>query len=355
MELKTKVVDLFCGIGGLSYGLSKEKLNVVAGIDSDETCRFGYEHNNKSKFIRKDIFDVAPNEIEEWFGVDSNAVKILVGCAPCQPFSKLNLRPGGASGQEQPLDKFADLVRSTTPQIVSMENVSSLCDTRKYPVFENFVATLENTGYKVHHEIINAAEYGVPQNRKRLILLASLLGDIRLISKTHIAKKVTVRDSIGDLKEIAAGEISQFDPMHRARRLSGLNLKRIKSTPRNGGNSENWSEDLMLKCHLKESGRTYKRSVYGRMYWDRPAPTITTQCVGLGNGRFGHPEQDRAISLREAARLQTFPDDYEFVEPNQRVYTGTVAKFIGNAVPIKLGSVIGKSIRAHMEANYASR
>ena len=236
-----------------------------------------------------------------------------------------------------------------------MENVSNLCNTRKYPAFRNFVETLRNIGYQVHYEVINAAEYGVPQNRKRLILLASILGDIQLIEKTHISKKVTVRDAIANLNPIAAGGISPLDPMHRARRLSPINLKRIKSTPHDGGNSESWDEDLMLRCHLKRSGRTYKRSVYGRMYWNKPAPTVTTQCVGLGNGRFGHPEQDRAISLREAARLQTFPDDYAFVEPGQPIYTGTVAKFIGNAVPVRLGSVIGRSIKAHMEAYYANR
>ena len=355
MELKTKVVDLFCGIGGLSYGLSKEKLNVVAGVDHDKTCQFGYEYNNNSKFIHERISDVTSDDINEWFGVDPNIVKILVGCAPCQPFSKLNLKPKNTQDQVQPLDKFAELVQKTMPQIVSMENVSSLSNMKKYPIFKNFVETLKNIGYKVHYKVINAAEYGVPQNRKRLILLASLLGDINLIEKTHVSKKVTVRDAIGNLNSIAAGEISLHDPMHRARRLSSINLKRIKSTPHNGGNSASWNEYLMLKCHMKESGHTYKRSVYGRMHWDKPAPTITTQCVGLGNGRFGHPEQDRAISLREAARLQTFPDDYKFVRPNQPIYTGTIAKFIGNAVPVKLGSVIGKSIKAHMEVYHANK
>ena len=354
MKFKTKVIDLFCGIGGLSYGLSQEKLNVVTGIDNDEACRFGYERNNQGRFICKDIFDVMPRDIEEWFGFDSNTVKILVGCAPCQPFSKLNLSSKNMKDQMQPLDKFADLVRKAMPQIVSMENVSSLCDTEKYPVFKNFLGTLKKAGYRVHYEIINAAEYGVPQNRKRVILLASLMGDIRLIEKTHMRKQVTVRDSIGDLAEIVAGETCSRDSLHRARRLSDLNLKRIRSTPRDGGNSEAWSKDLMLKCHIKESGRTYKRSVYGRMYWDKPAPTITTQCVGLGNGRFGHPQQDRAISLREAARLQTFPDGYELVDPNQPVYTKTVAKFIGNAVPIRLASVIGASIKKHLEDNHVN-
>ena len=295
-----------------------------------------------------------PSDIEEWFGLDSHIVKILVGCAPCQPFSKLNLRSKNMKTQMQPLDKFAYLVKKTMPQIVSMENVSSLCDTKKYPVFKNFVAILEKTGYRVHYEVINAAEYGVPQNRKRVILLASRMGDIRLIEKTHIGKPVTVRDSIGGLNEIAAGEICSRDSLHRARRLSNLNLRRIRATPRDGGNSDAWNKDLMLKCHVKESGRTYKRSVYGRMYWDKPAPTITTQCVGLGNGRFGHPEQDRAISLREAARLQTFPDGYELADPSQPIYTQTVAKFIGNAVPIKLASVIGKSIKKHLEDNHAN-
>ncbi len=171
---------------------------------------------------------------------------------------------------------------------------------------------------------------------------------VRLLACVHKNKKVTVRDVIGDLKPIKHGETSADDPLHKSRKLSSLNLKRIKATPHDGGNSDSWSDDLVLKCHKKKTGKTYSHSVYGRMRWDKPAPTMTTQCIGLGNGRFGHPEQDRAISLREAALFQTFPEDYRFVDPNSQFVVGHVAKFIGNAVPVRLGSIIGKSIKNHI-------
>lgn len=345
---KLQVVDLFCGIGGLSYGLIKEGLDIVAGIDNDETCRFGYEYNNKTKFIHRDIIQVSAKEINELFGNKEQTIRVLVGCAPCQPFSKLNLRRISRK-QLAPLEKFARLIKDTLPDIVSMENVSGLADIKKYPIFKTFIDTLKENGYHYKYEIVDTSEYGIPQNRKRLVLLASRFGEIELVKRTHKNKKVTVRDVIRGLEPIRDGEISVTDPLHRSRKLSSLNLKRIKSTPHDGGSSKNWSERLVLNCHKKDSGKTYRSTVYGRMRWDEPAPTMTTQCVGLGNGRFGHPEQDRAISLREAAIFQTFPKDYKFVTPNEPVVVGRVAKFIGNAVPVKLGVVIGKSIRKHVE------
>ncbi|MBU0546030.1 DNA cytosine methyltransferase, partial [Patescibacteria group bacterium] len=303
---KLKVIDLFCGIGGLSHGLIKEGLDVVAGIDNDNSCKFGYEYNNKAKFIHRDILDVGAKEINQLFGDKNKTIRVLVGCAPCQPFSRLNLKQI-TEKQLEPLEKFARLIKETLPDIVSMENVSGLADIKKYPIFKTFIDTLGENGYKYKYEIVNVSDYGVPQSRKRLVLLASRFGEIELIKRTHENKKVTVRDVIKNLEPIDAGEVSKSDPLHKARKLSPTNLKRIKSTPHNGGGSRSWDKSLILDCHKKDSGKTYRGTVYGRMRWDKPAPTMTTQCVGLGNGRFGHPEQDRAISLREAAIFQTFP------------------------------------------------
>ena len=349
---KLKVIDLFCGIGGLSHGLIKAGFDVVAGIDNDNSCRFGYEYNNETKFIHKDILEVSAQEIDRLFGEKSETIRVLVGCAPCQPFSKLNLKQI-AEKQLGPLEKFAYLIEETLPDIVFMENVSGLANTKKYPIFKTFINTLTKNGYNFNknrkYKIIDVSDYGIPQSRKRLILLASRFGEIPLIKKTHKNKKVTVRDVIKDLEPIEAGEISKNDPLHRASRLSPKNLERIKSTRHDGGNSRSWEESLVLDCHKKESGKTYRGTVYGRMRWDAPAPTMTTQCNGLGNGRFGHPEQNRAISLREAAIFQTFPKDYEFSDPSKPVVVKHVAKFIGNAVPVELGSVIGKSIINHLE------
>lgn len=349
-KCKLKTIDLFCGIGGLSYGLIKEGFNVVAGIDNDASCQFGYEHNNKAQFIHKDILQISAEEINSLFGDEENAIRVLVGCAPCQPFSKLNLKKN-TEKQFQPLGKFADLIRQTLPEIVSMENVSSLANTGKYPIFKTFISTLTESDYRYTYKIVDVSEYGVPQRRRRLVLLASRLGEIALIERTHKNRKVTVRDAIKNLERIRDGGKSRNDPLHRARKLSPLNLKRIKSTPHNGGNSTSWDKELLPECHKKDSGKTYRRSVYARMYWDEPAPTMTTQCVGIGNGRFGHPEQNRAISLREAAIFQTFPEDYKFVPPNEPIFFSHVAKFIGNALPVRLGEVIGKSIKKHVEQN----
>ncbi len=345
---KIKVIDLFCGIGGLSHGLIKEGLDVVAGIDNDDTCKFGYEYNNKARFINEDILKVTAEDVNDLFGKEKNTIRVLAGCAPCQPFSRLNLKKV-TKKQLQPLEKFAQLITETLPDIVSMENVGGLADTKKYPIFKTFLKALNDNGYNYKYEVVDVSDYGVPQKRRRLVLLASKFGDIELIKKTHKNNKVTVRDVIRDLEPINDGEISKKDPLHRSRKLSELNLKRIKSTPHDGGNSRSWKENLILECHKKESGKTYRGSVYGRMRWDEPAPTMTTQCIGLGNGRFGHPNQDRAISLREAALFQTFPKSYQFIDPQSKFVINDVARFIGNAVPVRLGSVIGKSIKKHLE------
>ncbi|MDD5098120.1 MAG: DNA cytosine methyltransferase, partial [Candidatus Pacebacteria bacterium] len=245
----------------------------------------------------------------------------------------------------QPLLCFSRLISEVKPDIISMENVKGLI---KYPVFKKFIKNLEENGYYYDYKIVDTSDYGVPQKRIRLVLLASKLGEIKLINKTHKNKK-TVRNVIGYLDPINDGESNEKDPLHHARKLSPLNKKRIVATKLNGGNSKNWPERLQLSCHIKETGKSYRSTVYGRMKWDEPSPTMTTQCIGLGNGRFGHPEQNRAISLREAALLQTFPKYYKFYDPKKKIITSDVARFIGNAVPVRLGQIIAKSINKHLE------
>jgi DNA (cytosine-5)-methyltransferase 1 len=231
------------------------------------------------------------------------------------------------------------------PEIISMENVPRL---QHHDVFKQFEDTLLNAGYKVAWEIVYGPDYGLPQERERLILLASQLSDIKLIDKTHKPSKYkTVRDAIEIMPPLAAGEESEIDRLHACSGLSEKNLKRIRaSVP--GGTWHDWPEDLRAVCHMRETGKGYV-SVYGRMEWGKPSPTITTQFNGFGNGRFGHPEQDRAISLREGALLQTFPLTYEFVDPSSPVHKKTTSRHIGNAVPVTLGQVIAKSIRFHLE------
>lgn len=340
-----KVVDLFCGIGGLTHGLQLEGFNVVAGIDSDTTCKFGYEANNRARFVANDIANVSTAEIADMFkGAD---IKVLVGCAPCQPYSGLN-RKGPTEEKMSPLKKFGQYVAELKPEIVSMENVRGLAKENKYPVFREFLQTLKDNGYQYEYVIVDTSDYGIPQKRHRLVLLASRLGPISLIAPTHREAKVTVRDAISDLPPVEDGVANTFDPLHRAVKMNDLNKRRIRATPANGGDASSWDRSLLPACYLKESGKSYMHTVYGRMRWDEPAPTMTTNCTGFGNGRFGHPEQHRAITLREAARIQTFPDTYKFTENSEKVPTTHIAKFIGNAVPVDLGRVIGRSIDQHL-------
>ena len=343
-----KVIDLFCGIGGMTHGFVRQGFDVVAGIDIDNTCRYAYEFNNKTKFVEENIANVTPEMLNKEFGEDCN-VRVLIGCAPCQPFSNLNTQKRVHSRKKKfPLERFAELIAQVRPEIVSMENVKGLTQKGRNTVFKNFLNVLEENGYKVFYKVIDCSEYGVPQKRHRLILLASRLGEIRLIDPTHVQKKVTVRDAIGNLPPIEDGVIYRRDPLHRTSKLSPLNKRRIIATPKNGGNSSAWPEELKLDCHKKATGRSYKGTVYGRMRWEQPSPTMTTQCYGLGNGRFGHPTQNRAISLREAALFQTFPKHYRFARLNEEMFMKSIARHIGNAVPVRIGEVIAKSIKEHI-------
>lgn len=338
--VSASVVDLFCGVGGMTHGFLQEGFKVIAGIDVDSTCKYPFEKNNGAKFILKDVQEITSEEVIGLY--PKGDVKILIGCAPCQPFSKYSNKKS-EDDKWKLLLYFAELIRGVKPEIISMENVPLL---QKHSVFTKFLKTLESERYRFSWGLIDCVDYGIPQTRVRLVLLASKLGDINMIKKTHSERKVrTVAHAIRRLEPIKAGQGSDKDPLHRSSELSEINLRRIRNTPRGGG-WKDWPEDLVLECHKKESGKTY-RSVYGRMKWDDPAPTITTQCYGLGNGRFGHPEQHRAISLREAALLQTFPGKYEFVDPESGVFVKTIARHIGNAVPVRLGRIIARSIKRH--------
>lgn len=343
------VIDMFCGIGGLTHGFIKEDFKVLAGFDIDKSCRYAYEHNNKAKFINKKIELVEEGDIRELYRSDD--IRILVGCAPCQPFSKYQQKQGTKNEKWKLLGYFADLIVTLQPEVVSMENVPELLRFKKGKVFGDFVEKLSGKGYNVTYDLVYCPDYGIPQVRTRLVLFASKYGKIKFLEKTHKFDQYrTVRSVIGNLPPLEAGASCEIDPLHKAQGLSALNLRRIRqSIP--GGSWRDWEEELVTECHRKKSGAHYS-SVYGRMKWDEPSPTLTTECYGYGSGRFGHPEQDRALSLREAALLQTFSSSYEFVEPGSPLYFTTIGRYIGNAVPVDLGRVIAKSIRLHLENYY---
>ena len=345
--MPVQVVDLFCGVGGLTRGLLNVGLEVQAGFDIDKTCEFAYSENNDISFNCMNIRDMNGTEIDECY--DENAVRVLVGCAPCQPFSTMRFKMKEANNSDEKYDllsEFSRMIEHVKPTIVSMENVPQI---QKTQVFKSFIAILERLKYHVHYEVVYCPNYGISQSRRRFVLLASLLGRIELIPATHDPKEVLVESFIKDLPEVTAGAGNTEDPMHITASLSEKNLKRIKaSLP--GGTWRDWPEDLRCECHKKESGQTYS-SVYGRMKWKQIGPTITTQFHCYGTGRFGHPEQDRALTLREGALLQTFPSDYNFIDPNKQFCLRDVARHIGNAVPVRLGEVIGVSICNHLEAH----
>lgn len=342
--MNVAAIDLFCGIGGLTYGLIKAGIPVVAGIDIDKTCKYAYETNNQSTFICKDVRELTGADLEKLY--PDECIKVLVGCAPCQPFSTHTQKDKSRSedGKWGLLYSFSKLIREVQAHIVSMENVPEIV---KNKVFTDFVAELEEQEYYIFRGKVYCPDYGIPQSRKRLVLLASKFGAINIISSTHAEDEYeNVQDIIGNLEFLAAGEVSAKDPLHRASRLGDINLMRIRqSKPR--GTWKDWDEDLRSPCHKKDSGRSYS-GVYARMSWDALAPTITTQFFTYGTGRFGHPEQDRALSLREGALLQTFPPEYDFIDPKLPFSIKRLGTHIGNAVPVRLGYIIGKSIMEHI-------
>jgi DNA (cytosine-5)-methyltransferase 1 len=347
MSANVAVVDLFCGVGGLTCGLKKAGLDVVAGIDNDVTCRYAYEENNKTKFIEADIADFSGADVDKLFG-NAN-IKILVGCAPCQRFSKQANKyrrniDTATDIRWNLLKSFAKYIEEIQPDIVSMENVPEL---RKFDIFEQFKSNLESLNYHVSYKVVDCSKYGLPQKRRRLVLLASKHSDIELISEMDVKEKSTVRDVLEKLPKLSSGEVNSKDPLHRSAGLTDINLKRIKQS-KPGGTWRDWDKSLLPECYKKPSGKSYS-SVYGRMKWDEPSPTITTQFYSYGTGRYGHPEQDRALSLREGALLQTFPDNYKFFENLENVSIGTISRHIGNAVPVDLGKIIGMSINKHLE------
>lgn len=336
-------VDLFCGAGGLTHGLALAGISVVAGVDFDEDCRHPYETNNSGVvFYPRDVAELKATEVEGWFG--SATIRVLAGCAPCQPFSSYSQRYETVGSEQWGLlNHFARLVEEVEPDIVTMENVPAVT---KHKVFEDFVATLKCLDYRVWYGVVDGADYGLPQRRRRTVLLASLHGEIKL-REPRASRTKTVQDVLKGLPVLRHGASDKNDPLHAASGLSPLNLERIKAS-KPGGSWRDWPEHLVAKCHRKRTGKSYP-GVYGRMKWNEPAPTLTTQFYGFGSGRFGHPSQARGLSLREGAVLQGFPQTYSFVPEGKPIQFKVLGRLIGNAVPVALGRAIGETIVKHVE------
>ncbi len=342
MSVAISVIDFFCGCGGTSAGLKNAGMNIVAGIDCDSVALETFKINfPEAKSLNEDITTLTCSKLGRSIGEFSRPL-LFAACAPCQPFSKQNRHKENADSRVVLLDELHEFVSYFRPEYVLLENVPGMQKVEKGP-FSRFIELLEGSGYEVDFDIKDAKDYGVPQSRRRLVLIASRLGSVSLPKQTHgetedLLKYVTVNDAISSYPPIEAGQTNNEVPNHQTAQVSELNLKRLRHTPE-GGDRRDWPDELLLECHKRKTGYT---DTYGRLNGSEPAKTLTTKCVSISNGRFGHPTQHRAISVREAASLQTFPDDFVFV--------GTLiqtAKQVGNAVPVRFAEALGSQILEH--------
>lgn len=334
-----RAIDLFCGAGGLSYGLKQAGMQVVGGFDIDPRCAYPFEANIQAPFFEQDVRTVTGKQLKQLWGRSGR--RVLAGCAPCQPFSSYRRGVDTTADDSWPLlDEFARLVTESLPHVVTMENVPRVVSSG---VFKRFVGTLEENGYAVSFQSCYGPEYGLPQHRRRLVLIGSRIGVLDVPKRTPVGQKIpTVRQVIEKLPPLESGGVDPKDRLHKCRDLTEINLQRIRAS-RPGGTWRDWPEELRAACHRRASGSSFA-NVYARMEWDQPSPTITTQMHNFGTGRFGHPEQDRAITLREAAMLQGFPRTYKFVPSDGPVEFSALGRLIGNAVPPPLGRAVGKVI-----------
>jgi DNA (cytosine-5)-methyltransferase 1 len=348
-----RVYDFFSGCGGTSAGLRAAGIEVAVGLDCDREAGLTFRRNfPHAEFLERDIRDVTATEFDAFIDRRRTYPIMFTACAPCQPFSKQNRQKKTGDRRVSLLDELRRFIRRFKPEYLFVENVPGMqrdCDTGG--PFAGFIEFLEKNGYSTRHDVVQSLRYGVPQYRQRLLLAATRMGPLELPSATHgpgtpNPDYPTVWQAIGDYPAIAAGEEHPDIPNHRACGLSPLNLARIRATPE-GGSRKDWPTHLILDCHKGYDGHS---DVYGRLRRDWPAAALTTRCISLSNGRFGHPVQDRALSIREAAAVQTFDDDFVFEGS-----LNSMAQQIGNAVPARLARTFGEHFLAHWQAATAVR
>lgn len=342
---KLKAVDFFCSGGGMSSGMLNAGIKILAGIDYDKTCKETYEANiTNAKFIHADVFDYKEEQLEKEIDLKKNDNDlVMIGCSPCQFWSIINTDREKSSKSKSLLVEFRRFVEYFNPGYVVVENVPGVFKRKDESGLEDFIVWLKTQGYKVHCKIHNLCEYGVPQSRKRLTLIANRVTNSELEPIKFEGKKLTVHDVIGEhngFPKVQAGHKDETTFMHTVAGLRQINIERLKLTEKNGGSRISYAnnEYLAPKCHQNDT--TNFKDTYGRIWWNRQSPTITTKFFSISNGRFAHPEEDRAISLREGAVLQSFPKDYIF----KATSVANAARMIGNAVPPKYASSIANAI-----------
>lgn len=341
---KYTAIDFFCGGGGMTCGLRQAGIDVIAGVDFDKEAKDTYEINNPgSIFVEANIRDLEEDYFEKELSVQrSDDNLILIGCSPCQFYSIINTSREKSKASKDLLLEFQRFVEYYNPGYVLVENVPGII-TNKHSVLPEFLSFLENNGYiYIEKDVIDMSYYGVPQSRRRFSLIASRVKPVSLPPKED--KQAVLKDYIGEsngFARISVGHKDFTDLNHTAAGLSEVNLRRLAKTKKNGGNRLDWKNDpvLQLKCFI-DKDESFK-DTFGRMWWNRPAPTITTKFFSISNGRFAHPEEDRGISLREGAILQTFPKNYIF----KTTSIASTAKLIGNAVPCEYARRLGEIIQ----------
>ncbi|MEY8709476.1 DNA cytosine methyltransferase [Mangrovibacter phragmitis] len=338
---KPKALDLFCGSGAVSLGLKQAGFDVVGAVDFDAgACRTYRENHPSVHLIESDIRSVEPNLFKD---VIQGNLDLLVICAPCQPFSSQNKFKHKDDSRRNLVDESKKFITSFEPSIVFLENVPGLASTE---IFSNFKKWLRSVGYSVAEPLrIDAADLGVPQRRTRMVLIATKNVPLDEAINIKTQKRINVADAIKSLPKPPIGRVSVgSDPLHYARKHSELNIERLKHIPANGGGRESLPLNLQLSCHRNTKKSSFS-DTYGRMRWNDVAPTLTTGCTDITKGRYAHPEQNRAITLREAARLQSFPDTYKFLGNASQIATQ-----IGNAVPPEMMRIIALNLKKSIES-----
>lgn len=347
-----RAVDFFCGGGGMSYGMQQAGIQVLAGIDYEVNCKATYEANIKgAKFIQADVFELKETDLEAELSLKQNDDDlVLIGCSPCQFWSIINTDKKKSEKSKNLLVEFERFVHYFNPGYVIVENVPGVLRKKKESGLESFINSLDKRGYKVHFKVHNTNDYGVPQSRKRFTLVANRIGESAVFPAMDSNQKLTVRDVLGKengFMEVEAGHKDESDFIHSVAGVSEITMKRLKKVPKDGGNRMSFADDpeLQLDCFI---GRNEShKDTFGRLWWDKPSPTITTKFFSVSNGRFVHPEENRALSLREGATLQSFPLDYKFKANSH----AAIARLIGNAVPPEYAKRIGLAIKEnHLNA-----
>ncbi len=341
-ESEIVAIDLFCGAGGLSRGLEDAGITVLCGIDSWDVATRTYALNFSHPVLCADLSNMTALEIRKRTGIGNKRPDLVVGGPPCQGFSVQRVGPDYDVRNNLVLE-FGRLVREFRPRMFLMENVPGLLGKRGRELALVFESEMAKAGYRCRSVLVNAAEYGVPQIRKRVIIFGGPEGEssaFEFPSPGFTAENFrTVHDVIADLPSPPEDHVPlPGDPLHRRIRLSPLNLKRIGMIPPGGG-MENLPQEMRVDCHKNGAARIGHRFVYGRLAGDRPAATITARFDSFTRGKFGHPTEHRNITLREGARLQTFPDSFVFRGTQEEI-----AALVGNAVPPLLAREIGHAV-----------